>query len=89
MKTRVLVALLLLAICTAIYASEDINDPVERERKTQELNQMAERFKLKTEFEGEVGHSVRTMRLHTYRGNFSDVYYTAESDTTGIGRAHV
>ena len=87
MKTRVLVALLLLAICTAIYASEDINDPELYWRKTQEMNQLAERFKLKTEFEGEVGHSVRTMRLHTYRGNFSDVYYTAESDTTAFRQA--
>ncbi|MFA5667187.1 MAG: hypothetical protein WC944_09400, partial [Candidatus Cloacimonadaceae bacterium] len=87
MKTRVLVALLLLAICTAIYASEESTDAAERWRKTQELNQMANRFKAETGFEGRVLHSTETMRLHVYRGNFPSVSFTADGDTTAFRQA--
>ena len=87
MKTRVLVALLLLAICTVIYASEDINDPELYWRKTQEMNQLAERFKAETGFTGEVAHGLKTMRLHTYRGRFSDIPFTADADTTAFREA--
>lgn len=87
MKTRVLVASLLLAICTAIYASEDITDPELYWRKTQEMNQMAERFKEDTGFTGEVAHSLNTMRLHVYRGRFSDIPFTADADTTAFREA--
>ena len=86
-KTRVFVALLLLAICTAIYASEDIADPELYWRKTQEMNQMVERFKAETGFTGEVAHGLKTMRLHTYRGRFSDIPFTADADTTAFREA--
>ncbi|MCB5270206.1 MAG: hypothetical protein LHW56_00005 [Candidatus Cloacimonetes bacterium] len=87
MKTRAIVTLLLLAICTAIYASEDITDPEVYWRKTQEMNQMAERFKEDTGFTGEVAHSLNTMRLHVYRGRFSDIPFTADADTTAFRQA--
>ncbi|MCB5271105.1 MAG: hypothetical protein LHW56_04590 [Candidatus Cloacimonetes bacterium] len=87
MKTRVLVALLLLAICTVIYASEDINDPELYWRKTQEMNQMVERFKEDTGFEGQISYGYKRMRLGSFEGNFSDIPFTANADTTAFREA--
>jgi hypothetical protein len=87
MKTKVLITMLLLLVCAAIFASEDPGDPAEQWRKTQELNERAERFKAETGFTGEVGHSSDTMRLHTYRGNFSGIHFSAVEDTIAFRQA--
>ena len=84
MKTRVLVALLLLAICTAIYASEESTDAAGRWRKTQELNQMAERFKAETGFTGKISNDTNRMCLGYYEGKFADIHITAEADTASF-----
>ena len=78
---------MLILLCTAIFASEDPNDTAEHERKTQELNQLAERFKAETGFTGEVMHSTTTMRLYVYRGNFPDISFTADGDTIAFRQA--
>ena len=87
MKTRAIVTLLLLAICTAIYASEDITDPELYWRKTQEMNQMAERFKEDTGFEGQISYGYKRMRLGSFEGSFSDIPFTADADTTAFREA--
>ncbi|HPI26794.1 MAG TPA: hypothetical protein PLO57_10070, partial [Candidatus Cloacimonadota bacterium] len=87
METRVMIILMLILLCTAIFASEDPNDTAEHERKTQELNQLAERFKAETGFTGEVMHSTTTMRLYVYRGNFPDISFTADGDTIAFRQA--
>ena len=87
MKTRVLVALLLLAICTVIYASEDINDPELYWRKTQEMNQMAEGFKAETGFVGYIGHNLQYMRFSRLSGNFTDLVFAAPQDTVFMRQA--
>jgi len=51
------------------------------------LNERAVRFKAETGFTGDVGHSTRTMRLHTYRGNFSGIHFSAEADTIAFRQA--
>ncbi|MCB5272419.1 MAG: hypothetical protein LHW56_11360 [Candidatus Cloacimonetes bacterium] len=79
---RVFVALLLLAIYTAIYAGEDITDPEVYWRKTQEMNQRAERFKAETGFEGYLGHNLQYMKFTQTSGNFSGIQLTAPQDTT-------
>ncbi len=87
MKTQVLITSLLLLICTAIFAVGDTSTANEQWRKTQELNQLAERFKEETGFRGEVMHSTTTMRLHVYRGNFPGVTFTADGDTIAFRQA--
>lgn len=77
----------MLLLCTAIFSTEDTGNVPEYERKTWELNQLAERFKAETGFVGEVGHSTNTMRLHTYRGNFSGIYFSSEGDTIAFRQA--
>jgi len=66
MKQRVLICLLLMMISTMILAIQDNGDSEEYRRKTQELNQLGERFKAETGFRGEVMHSTTTMRLHVF-----------------------
>jgi hypothetical protein len=87
MKTRAIVTLLLLALCMAIYASEDINDPEVYWRKTQEMNQMAERFKAETGFVGYIGHNLQFMKFSQMSGNFSGIQLTDPQDTTLAGLA--
>ena len=87
MNTKALVTMMLLLLCAMIFASEDAGDAAELARKTQELNQLADRFRAETGFTGDVGHSTRTMRLHTYRGNFSDIPFITEADTIAFRQA--
>jgi hypothetical protein len=73
MKTKALVTMLLLLLCTAIFASEDAGDAAEHARKTQELNQLAERFKADTGFRGEIVSCPEQMKLSRFSGSFDDV----------------
>ena len=73
MKTKALVTMLLLLLCSTIFASEDPGDAAERARKTQELNQLAERFKAETGFEGEINPDGQLSHLAGFRGNFPDI----------------
>src|SRR5690554_4241157 len=81
MKTKVLITLLLLLICTMVFASEDASNAAEHARKTQELNQLAERFKAETGFEGYIGYNLQSMQFSTISGNFMDIEVTAPQDT--------
>jgi len=87
MKARVLIMLLLLLLCTAIFASEDPSDAAEHARKTQELNQLAERFKAETGFTGSINYGYERMRLGSFEGNFSDIPFTTEADTIAFRQA--
>ncbi|MCB5280142.1 MAG: hypothetical protein LHW59_11565, partial [Candidatus Cloacimonetes bacterium] len=87
MKAKLLITILLILLGTAIFASEDPFDAEEYVRKTQELNQLAERFKAETGFSGEVNHSTRTMKLHNYRGKFSGIHFFAGADTIAFRQA--
>ena len=81
MKTKVLITMLLLLVCAAIFANEDSGDPAEQWRKTQELNERAERFKAETGFEGYIGYSLQSVQFSTISGNFMDIEVTAPQDT--------
>ena len=81
MNAKALVTMLLLLLCTMIFASEDPNDTTEHERKTQELNQLAERFKAETGFEGDISYNLQSMQFSTISGNFTDIEVTAPQDT--------
>jgi hypothetical protein len=87
MKTKTLITIMLLLICTAIFASEDASNAAERARKTQELNQLAERFKAETGFEGRINYGYERMRLGSFEGNFSDIPFTTEADTIAFRQA--
>ncbi len=87
MNAKLLITILLLLICTAIFASEDHFDAEEYERKTQELNQLAERFKAETGFEGRINYGYERMRLGSFEGNFSDIPFTAEADSLAFRQA--
>jgi len=87
MKTKALIMLLLLLFCTMVFASEDPNDAAEHARKTQELNQLAERFKAETGFTGRINYGYERMRLGSFEGNFSDIPFTTEGDTIAFRQA--
>ncbi len=87
METRVMIILMLILLCTAIFASEDPSDAAEHERKTQELNQLAERFKAETGFTGSINYGYERMRLGSFEGNFSDIQYSADEDTIAFRQA--
>jgi len=81
MKTKVLITMLVIMLCTAVFASEDSSDPAEQWRKTQELNERAARFKAETGFEGHIGYNLQSMQFSTISGNFMDIEVTAPQDT--------
>jgi len=81
MKARVLIMLLLLLLCTAIFASEDPSDTAEPERKTRELNQLVERFKTETGFEGDISYDLQSMKFSNISGSFREIEVTAPQDT--------
>jgi hypothetical protein len=81
MNAKALVTMLLLLLCTMIFASEDTGDTADQERRTQELNQLAERFKAETGFEGDIGYNLQSMQFSTISGNFTDIEVTSPQDT--------
>jgi len=87
MKTKALVTMLLLLLCTMVFASEDPGDAAERARKTQELNQLAERFKAETGFRGKISTDTNRMCLGYYEGKFAGIQITAEADTASFRSA--
>jgi len=87
MKTKAMITIMLLLICTAIFASEDASNAAEHARKTQELNQLAERFKAETGFEGKISADTNRMCLGYYEGKFADIQITAEADTASFRSA--
>ncbi|MDD3282928.1 MAG: hypothetical protein PHY41_05585, partial [Candidatus Cloacimonetes bacterium] len=87
MKAKLLITILLILLGTAIFASEDPFDAEEYVRKTQELNQLAERFKAETGFRGNVSYDLNRMCLGYYEGKFADIQITAEADTASFRTA--
>ncbi|MDD2231207.1 MAG: hypothetical protein PHY48_17630 [Candidatus Cloacimonetes bacterium] len=81
MKSKVLITLLLLLLCAAVFAVEDYSDAEEHKRKTNELNQLADRFRAETGFRGEINYSYKRMKLSQIRGNFADLEITSPQDT--------
>ena len=86
MKTQALITILLL-LCTAIFSTEDTNNAPEYERKTWELNQLAERFKAETGFVGRINYGYERMRLGSFEGNFTGVSLPTEGDTIAFRQA--
>ncbi|HOH98713.1 MAG TPA: T9SS type A sorting domain-containing protein [Candidatus Cloacimonadota bacterium] len=87
MKTQALIMLLLMLICTAIFASENPSDAAEYARKTQELNDRADRFKAETGFEGDITYNHQYMNFSQLYGTFNDIHLTAPCDTVLAGQA--
>ena len=83
MKPQALIMILLL-LCTAIFASEDGSNAAEYERKTRELNQLAERFKAETGFVGKISNDTNRMCLGYYEGRFADIQISAKADTVSF-----
>jgi len=81
MKAKALIMLMLILLCTAIFASEDPNDATEHARKTQELNQLADRFRAETGFEGDITFNHQDMKFSQLYGTFKDIHFTAHHDT--------
>lgn len=81
METRVMIILMLILLCTMIFASEDTGDTADQERRTQELNQLAERFKAETGFEGDITFNHQYMTFSNIIGNFKDIVVTSPQDT--------
>ena len=86
MKTKALMVIVFLLLCSAILASGNDSEAEEYWRKTQELNQMAERFKAETGFVGDIGYSYQAMGFTNYRGNFRDIPVTVPQDTVAMGQ---
>lgn len=88
MKSKVLIlVLMLLAMCVTLIASEDGSDPEEYFRKTKELDKMANKFKAETGFQGSIEYGYEQMILGGFKGNFSDIHYTSDSDTIAFRQA--
>ena len=84
MKTKALMVIVLLLFCSAILASGNDSKAEEYWRKTQELNQMAERFKAETGFVGDITFKHQEMKCATLTGTFSGIEVTAPQDTTSM-----
>ena len=88
MKRITLIFIVLLMAIAFIYADGGSSaEQAEHWEKVRQLDQLAERFKEDTGFTGEVAHSLNTMRLHVYRGSFSDIPFSADADTTAFRQA--
>ena len=82
MKKLTVLAIVCLLLSSAIVASEYDSEADEIQRKTRELNELAERFKAETGFTGRISHDLNRMCLGTYEGRFVGIQVTAESDTS-------
>ncbi len=74
--------MLLMLICAIVFAFEDSSEAAELWRKTQELNQLADRFRAETGFRGQINYGYERMRLSSFEGKFTDIHVTAETDTS-------
>lgn len=81
MNAKALVTMLLLLLCTMIFASEDAGDTADHELKTQELNQLAERFKAETGFNGDISFNHNDMKISQIKGSFRSIQMKATQDT--------
>ena len=86
MKTKALMVIVFLLLCSAILASGNDSEAEEYWRKTQELNRRADQFKAETGFVGDIGYSYQAMDFNNYRGNFRDIPITAPQDTVAMGK---
>jgi len=87
MKTRLIILGVLLAMFMILYASDDPSETTRDDQKKQELDQLAQRFKAETGFEGEIETIPSAMRLGVIKGNFHSVQITATLDTLEIRKA--
>jgi len=81
MKSKALITLLFLLVITAVFAIEDSCEAEEQWRKTQELNQLADRFRAETGFVGNIDYDYKNMKISQIRGNFTDLEITSPQDT--------
>lgn len=87
MKSRLVILGVLLAMFMILYASEDTSETNEYIQKKQKLDQLVERFKAETGFEGEIETIPSAMRLGVIKGNFHNMQITATLDTLEIRKA--
>jgi len=87
MKAIALVTIMLLLVYAAIFANGDPCEAEEQWRKTQELNQLADRFKAETGFNGQINYRYESMSLGSFEGNFADIPFSADADTTTFRHA--
>ena len=87
MKSRLVILGVLLAMFMILYASEDTSDINEYIQKKQKLDQLVERFKAETGFEGTIETIPNIMRFGVMKGTFSSVPIPASTDTLELRQA--
>ena len=81
MKTKLILAILLICMAGLLFGSEIPADMDEMQRRTQELKALSERFKADKGFEGVIETNTEVMKLSHFRGNFKDIDMSGVSDT--------
>ena len=84
--TCLLLFVLLLAISYG-YAQTSPEETAKHWQKTLELNQLAERFKAETGFRGKMNYNFERMKLGSFEGNFTDIPFSTDADTTSFRQA--
>jgi hypothetical protein len=87
MKKLTVLAIVCLLLSSAIVASEYDSEADEIQRKTRALNELAERFKAETGFEGDITYNHQYMRFSRLYGTFNDIHLAAPCDTVLAGQA--
>jgi hypothetical protein len=81
MKTKLILAILLICMAGLLFGSADPAEMDEMQRRTQELKALSERFKADKGFEGVIETNSEVMKLSHFRGNFKDIDMSGVSDT--------
>jgi len=84
MARNSLVFIIILLFISCIFADEYSAEEAGRREKERQLDQVADRFKAETGFRGEVNYDYNRMKLQSFEGNFADIPYLADSDTTAF-----
>jgi len=79
-----LVFIIILLFISCIFADGYSAEEAGRREKERQLEQVAERFKTETGFKGEIDYNFQLMKLGSFEGNFTDIHFSADSDTTAF-----
>ncbi|HOD17099.1 MAG TPA: hypothetical protein PKJ14_00410 [Candidatus Cloacimonadota bacterium] len=82
-----LVFIILLLAISYGYADGLPSEEAERQAKEHQLGQVADRFKAETGFRGEIKFNDITMGIGKLEGNFTDIPFSADEDTTSFRQA--
>ncbi|HOV15956.1 MAG TPA: hypothetical protein PLF50_00400 [Candidatus Cloacimonadota bacterium] len=79
--------IILLLFISCIYADDIPSEEAKRQAKERQMEQIASRFKAETGFSGEIGPNGALSNLGIWRGNFADIQFSANEDTTSFRQA--